>query len=141
MKTILDELLRIERHWQRGRRLKLDPELVILHDEIYGVVPRQFDKGVLEAARALYDYMDKELYGRLVLKDYDYNATLWSEQPESVRRITAEVLNRFAAKVREVRAQYLAEGWIADGSLEFAYLMAHAQNCGYGIWREEDDDL
>lgn len=141
VKTILDELLRIERHWQRGRRLKLDPELVILHDEIYGVVPRQFDKGVLEAAQALYDYMDKELYGRLVLEDYDYNASSWSEQPESVRRITAEVLNRFAAKVREVRAQYLAEGWIADGSLEFAYLMAHAENCGYGIWREEDDAL
>ena len=141
VKTILDELLRIERHWQRGRRLKLDPELVILHDEIYGMVPRQFDKGVLEAAQALYDYMDKELYGRLVLEDYDYNASSWSEQPESVRRITAEVLNRFAAKVREVRAQYLAEGWIADGSLEFAYLMAHAQNCGYGIWREEDDAL
>ena len=141
VKTILDELLRIERHWQRGRRLKLDPELVILHDEIYGVVPRQFDKGVLEAAQALYDYMDKELYGRLVLEDYDYNASSWSEQPESVRRITAEVLNRFAAKVREVRAQYLAEGWIADGSLEFAYLMAHAERCGYGHWREEDDAL
>ena len=141
VKTIIDELLRIERHWQRGRRLKLRPDLIILHDEIYGMVPRQFDKGVLEAARALYDYMDKELYGRLVLKDYDYNASSWSEQPESVRRITAEVLNRFAAKVREVRAQYLAEGWIADGSLEFAYLMAHAQNCGYGIWREEDDAL
>ena len=141
VKTILDELLRIERHWQRGRRLKLDPELVILHDEIYGVVPRQFDKGVLEAAQALYDYMDKELYGRLVLKDYDYNASSWSEQPESVRRITAEVLNRFAAKVREVRAQYLAEGWIADYSLEFNYLMAHAERCGYGHWREEDDAL
>jgi hypothetical protein len=141
VKTIIDELLRIERHWQRGRRLKLRPDLIILHDEIYGMVPRQFDKGVLEAAQALYDYMDKELYGRLVLEDYDYNASSWSEQPESVRRITAEVLNRFAAKVREVRAQYLAEGWIADGSLEFAYLMAHAQNCGYGIWREEDDAL
>ena len=141
VKTIIDELLRIERHWQRGRRLKLRPDLIILHDEIYGMVPRQFDKGVLEAAQALYDYMDKELYGRLVLKDYDYNASSWSEQPESVRRITAEVLNRFAAKVREVRAQYLAEGWIADGSLEFAYLMAHAENCGYGIWREEDDAL
>jgi hypothetical protein len=141
VKTILDELLRIERHWQRGRRLKLRPELIILHDEIYGLVPRQFDKGVLAAAQALYDYMDTELCGRLVLEDYDYNATSWSEQPESVRRITAEVLNRFAAKVREVRAQYLAEGWIADGSLEFAYLMAHAENCGYGIWREEDDAL
>ena len=141
VKTILDELLRIERHWQRGRRLGLDPELVILHDEIYGVVPHHFDKGVLKAAQVLYDYMDKELKGRLVLEDYDYNASSWSEQPESVRRITAEVLNRFAAKVREVRAQYLAEGWIADGSLEFAYLMAHAENCGYGIWREEDDAL
>jgi len=141
VKIIIDELLRIERHWQRGRRLKLRPDLVMLHDEIYGVVPRQFDKGVLAAAQALYDYMDKELYGRLVLKDYDYNASSWSEQPESVRRITAEVLNRFADKVREVRSEYLAKGWLADDSLEFAYLMAHAQNCGYGIWREEDDAL
>ena len=58
-----------------------------------------------------------------------------------MRRITAEVLNRFAAKVREVRAQYLAEGWIADYSLEFNYLMAHAERCGYGHWREEDDAL
>ena len=141
VKTILNALLQIDRHWQRGYRLKLKPDLVMLHDEIYGVVPRQFDKGVLAAAQALYDYMDKELYGRLVLKDYDYNASSWSEQPESVRRITAEVLNRFADKVREVRSEYLAKGWLADDSLEFAYLMAHAQNCGYGIWREEDDAL
>jgi hypothetical protein len=47
----------------------------------------------------------------------------------------------FAQKVREVRSKYLAEGWVADDSLEFAYLMAHAQNCGYGIWREEDNAL
>ena len=40
VKTIVDELLRIERHWQRGRRLKLRPDLVKLHGEIYGVVPR-----------------------------------------------------------------------------------------------------
>ena len=141
VKTIIDELQFIERHWQRGRRLKLRPDLVMLHDEIYGVVPRQFDKWVLKAAQALYDYMDTELCGRLVLKDYDYNATSWDEQPESVRRITAEVLNKFAEKVREVRAQYLAKGWIDDHSLEFNYLMSHAQNCGYGIWREEDDAL
>ena len=141
VKTILDELLRIERHWKRGRRLKLRPDLIILHDEIYGVVPHHFDKGVLAAARALYDYMDNELCGRLVLKDYDYNAASWSDQPESVRRITAEVLNRFADKVREVRSEYLAEGWIADYSLEFNYLMAHAERCGYGQWREEDDAL
>lgn len=141
VKTILDELLRIERHWQRGRRLGLDPELVILHDEIYGVVPHHFDKGVLKAAQVLYDYMDKELQGKLVLEDYDENATSWDEQPESVKRITADVLNRFAAKVREVRAEYLAEGWIADYSLEINYLMAHAERCGYGHWREEGKAL
>ena len=141
VKTIIDELLRIERHWQRGRKLKLRPDLVMLHDEIYGLVPLRFDKGVLAAAQALYDYMDKELCGRLVLKEYNDNASSWSEQPESVRRTTAEVLGRFAEKVREVRSAYLAKGWVADDSLEFAYLMAHAQNCGYGIWREEDDAL
>ena len=140
VKTIIDELQYIERHWQRGRRLKLRPDLVMLHDEIYGVVPRQFDKWVLKAAQALYDYMDTELCGRLVLKDYDYNAVSWDEQPESVRRTTAEVLNKFAEKVREVRTQYLANGWIADHSLEFNYLMDHAQRCGHGWWREEEEE-
>ena len=125
VKTIIDEMLRIERHWQRGLKLKLRPDLIILHDEIYGVVPRQFDKGVLQAAQALYDYMDKEVYGRLTGNE-DF---------------APELMKRFAEKVREVRDQYLAEGWVADNSLEFAYLMAHAQNCGYGIWREEDDAL
>lgn len=113
----------------------------MLHDEIYGLVPRRFDKGVLAAAQALYDYMDKELYGRLVLKEYNYHATSWNDQPESVRRTTTEVLNRFADKVREIRAEYLAEGWVTDDSLAFSYLMAHAQMCGHGWWREEDDAL
>lgn len=138
---IIDELLRIERHWQRGRRLKLRPDLVMLHDEIYGVMPRQFDKGVLQAAQALYDYMDKELQGRLVMEEYDDNATSWYEQPEIVKRTWSEVLGRFAEKVREVRSEYLGEGWVSDGSLEFSYLMAHAQRCGEGLWREEDDAL
>ena len=141
VKIIVDTLLSIERPWQRGRRLKLRPDLVKLHDEIYGVVPRQFDKGVLAAAQALYDYMDKELCGRLVLEGYNYDASSWSEQPESVRRTTAEVLGRFAEKIREVRSKYLAKGWVTDDSLTFSYLMAHGQRCGYGYWREEDDGL
>ena len=139
--TILDALLAIERHWKRGKRLKLRPDLVILHDEIYGVVPRQFDKGVLAAAQELYDYMDRELCGRLVQNNYNYNASSWEEQPESVRRNFAEVMKRFADKVREVRSKYLAKGWIADNSLSFLYLMDHAQRCGYGFWREEDEAL
>ena len=137
VKTILDALLQIERHWQRGRRLKLKPDLVMLHDEIYGVVPRKFDKGVLAAAQELYDYMDGELYGRFVTEDF----RPWDEQPESFKQFVSEQLGRFAAKVREVRSKYLAEGWIADRSLEFAYLREHAMRCGRGFWREEDDAL
>jgi hypothetical protein len=125
VKIITDAILQIERHWQRGRRLKLRPDLVMLHDEIYGVVPLRFDKGVLKAAQALYDYMDKEVYGRMA-----------GNNP-----FAPEVMKLFAQKVREVRSDYLAKGWVADDSLEFAYLMAHAQNCGYGIWREEDEAL
>ena len=142
VKTILDTLLRIERHWRRGVfQLKLRPDLVMLHDEIYGVIPLRFDRGVLEAAQALYDYMDKELRGRLVLKEYNYNAASWDEQPESVKRTTREVMTRFAEKVREVRSKYLAEGWVEDDSLAFSYLMAHAERCGQGWWREEDEAL
>ena len=142
VKTILDTLLRIERHWRRGVfQLKLRPDLVMLHDEIYGVIPLRFDRGVLEAAQALYDYMDTELRGRLVLKEYNYNAASWDEQPESVKRTTREVMTRFAEKVREVRSKYLAEGWVEDDSLAFSYLMAHAERCGHGWWREEDEAL
>jgi hypothetical protein len=135
--TIIDSLAQIERHWQRGRRLKLRPDLVMLHDEIYGVVPRQFDKGVLQAAQELYDYMDKELYGRFVTKDFKP----WDEQPETFKQFVSDQLERFSDKVREVRSKYLAKGWIADHSLEFAYLREHAIRCGQGIWREEDDAL
>jgi N6-L-threonylcarbamoyladenine synthase len=90
-----------------------------------------------EAAQALYDYMDKELCGRLLVEEYDENLS-WSEQPESVRRTASEIMGRFAQKVREVRSEYLGEGWVDDDSLAFAYLLAHAQNCGFGIWREEE---
>lgn len=141
VKTILDAILRIERHWKRGMRLKLRPDLIMLHDEIYGVIPLRFDRGVLEAAQALYDYMDTELQGRLVLKEYNYNAASWDEQPESVKRTTREVMTRFAEKVREVRSKYLAKGWVEDDSLAFSYLMAHGERCGHGWWREEDDAL
>lgn len=141
VKNILDAILRIERHWKRGMRLKLRPDLIMLHDEIYGVIPLRFDRGVLEAAQALYDYMDTELQGRLVLKEYNYNAASWDEQPESVKRTTREVMTRFAEKVREVRSKYLAKGWVEDDSLAFSYLMAHGERCGHGWWREEDDAL
>ena len=141
VKNILDAILRIERHWKRGMRLKLRPDLIMLHDELYGVIPRQFDRGVLEAAQALYDYMDTELYGRLTQIDSEYNSKTWDELPESVKQATREVMTRFAEKVREVRTKYLAKGWVEDDSLAFSYLMAHAERCGYGWWREEDDAL
>ena len=141
VKTILDAMLRIERHWRRGRRLKLRRELIMLHDEIYGLIPQQFDRGVLLAAQELCDYMDTELKGRLVLQEYNYEALSWDEQPESVKRTTREVMTRFVDKVREVRAKYLAKGWLTDDSLAFGYLMAHAERCADGHWYEEDAAL
>lgn len=134
VKTILDALLRTDRHWKRGHQLKLDPEVVILHDEIYGLVPLRFDKVILQAAQELYDYMDSELQGQLSTKGYDPNAT-WRNQPEPVHRAANELLGRFADKVREVRSKYLAKGWVEDVSLAFGYLMAHAERCVQGNWR------
>lgn len=141
VKIILDAILRIERHWKRGMRLKLRPDLVMLHDEIYGVIPRQFDRGVLKAAQALYDYMDTELYGRLTQIHREYNFKSWDELPDSAKRASNEVMGQFARKVREVRDEYLAKGWVEDDSLAFSYLMAHAERCGSGWWREEDEAL
>ena len=73
---------------------------------------------MLKAAQALFDYMDRELQGR---------------------GSTAEAMRRFAEKVGEVREAYLPEGWLADGSLAFGYLMAHAERCAQGSWGGEDD--
>lgn len=134
VKTILNALLRIDRHWKRGHKLKLDPEVVILHDEIYGLIPLQFDRVILQAAQELYDFMDSELQGKLLSKGYDPNAT-WRHQSESVHRAADELLGRFANKVREVRSKYLAKGWVEDVSLAFGYLMAHAERCLLGDWR------
>ena len=125
VKIVLDELIRIDEHWKQGRKKRLRPDLILLHDEIYGVVPNQFDNDVLKAAKALYNYMDNDVYGRMV-----------GNNP-----FGPEALKLFAKKVREVRAEYLAEGWVADDSLEFAYLMAHAESCANGYWREEDEAL
>jgi len=141
VKTILDAIFRIERHWKRGMRLKLRPDLIMLHDEICGGIPRRFDRGVLKAAQALYDYMDTELYGRLTRIHQEYNFKSWDELPESAKCASNEVMGQFARKVREVRDEYLAEGWLEDDSLAFSYLMAHAERCGYGRWREEDEAL
>ena len=89
-------------------------------------MPCRFDKGVLQAAQALYDYMDKKVQGRLVGQD---------------KNVRSEVLWHFADKVREVRTRYLSKGWVEDNSLEFNYLMSHAERCGKGWWNEEDDAL
>ena len=93
---------------------------------------------MLQAAQELYDLMDKELYGRLVLKEDNENALSWNKQPEKVKRIAAEVFGLFVKKVREVRSKYLAGGWVEDKSLEFGYLLSHAERCARGWWRGED---
>jgi hypothetical protein len=85
--------------------------------------------------------MDTELKGRLVLQEYNDEALSWDEQPESVKQATREVMTRFVDKVREVRAKYLAKGWLTDDSLAFGYLMAHAERCADGHWYEEDAAL
>ncbi len=141
VKLITDALLQIDRHWQRGRRLKLDPELIILHDEIYGVVPLRFDKTVLQLARELFDYMDSELQGRLLQEGYDTNIEWWENQPEKAKLALAELMGQYSNKVRALRAKYLAEGWLTDHSLSFSYLLFHAECCAKGWWREEDTAL
>lgn len=141
VQIILNELLRVYRHWKRGRILKLNPEEIIIHDEIYGLVPYQFSSGIVKAAKELYDYMDKEVKGSLIIEGCNTENLHWSDQPESVRSIITDVLERFAAKVREVRDKDFAEGWLKDDSLSFNYLIAHAERCGQGHWNEEDITL
>lgn len=136
VETILDTLQRIERHWQRGRRLKLNPEVVKLHDDIYGVVPLQFDRVVLEAAQAIYDYMEENVRGRL---HYSGRFVSWDKLPKSYRDKCDGVMRRFIQRVREVRAQYLAKGWLSDHSLAFGYILAQAEFIGGYMTSEEED--
>lgn len=131
VKSILDTLMKIERHWQRGRRLKLHPEVVILHDEIWGFIPSRFDKDAIKAAQVLYDYMDKNVRGRMRHKGY--KVSQWGEMPEELRRKILDVSSAFFEKVREVREKYLGKGWLTDQSLEINYLSTHAERIG-GYW-------
>lgn len=136
VKTILDTLQQIERHWQRGRRLKLNPEVVKLHDDIYGVVPLQFDRVVLEAAQAIYDYMEENVRGRL---HYSGRFVSWDKLPKSYRNTYNDVMGRCALKVREVRDLYLGEGWLEERSLAFGYILAQAEFIGGYMTSEEED--
>lgn len=131
VKSILDTLAKIERHWQRGRRLKLHPEVVMLHDEIWGFIPSRFDKDVLKAAQVLYDYMDKNVRGQM--KHKGYKVSQWDEMPEGMQRKITDTSNAFFEKVCEVREKYLGEGWLTDQSLEINYLFTHAERIG-GYW-------
>jgi hypothetical protein len=136
-KTILDTLIPIEQHWQRGRRLKLNPEVVMLHDDIYGFVPRQFDKGVLEAAQELYDYMNREVRGRLRAKG---KVASWGDMPKSFQDNYDDVMRRMSRKVREVRAKYFAKGRLEDHSLAFGYVLGQAEFIGGYMTSEEDEN-
>ena len=135
VKTILDTLLRIERHWERGQRLKLNPEVVMLHDDIYGFVPPRFNTQVIRAAQLLYDYMDKEVRGRLRAKG---KVGSWGDMPESFRNNFDNVSEKVHQKVREVRDQYLGQGWLEDNSLAFSYVLGQAEFIGGYMTSEED---
>jgi hypothetical protein len=115
VKITLDEMLRIERHWRQGHKRRLEPEVVILHDEMYGFVPRQFSSGVLAAAQELYDWMDSELMGK---------------------GATDENIDRFVDKLSELRQKHFGKGWIKDFSLEFNYLLSHGESCAEGYWQK-----
>lgn len=134
---ILQALQRIERHWRRGRRRKIHSEVVILHDEICGCVPSRFYPHVLRAAQSFFNYMDKEVYGKLVAKDSPSR----NDQTKALTRRQKMVMERFAEKIRDMRFSRLFNEKLEDYSLAYNYLMAHAQRCGNGCWRKEEDAL
>jgi len=131
VKTIIDMLQYIDRHWKQGRQRRLNPELLILHDEIYGMVPYWYDLKVLKVARFIYDYMDKELRGQLAIADDESHNPFLDENSEEVQRRGAEVMRRFADKVRELRDENFSAGWMTDLSLSFRYVLAHGRRLAY----------
>lgn len=137
IQEIIRALQRIERHWQRGRRRKIHPEMVILHDEICGCVPSRFYPHVLRAAQSFFNYMDKEVYGKMVAEDSPSR----NDQTKALTRKQKMVMERFAEKIRDVRFSRLFNEKLEDYSLAYNYLMAHAQRCGNGCWRKEEDAL
>ena len=137
IQEIIRALQRIERHWQRGRRRKIHPEMVILHDEICGCVPSRFYPHVLRAAQSFFNYMDKEVYGKMVAEEFCST----KRQKAVVKRRHTMVMNRFVERMQLTRQIYLHNHMFEDYSLAYNYLMAHAQRCGNGCWRKEEDAL
>lgn len=135
VKAILDTLQSIDQHWECGRRMKLNPEVVKLHDDIFGFIPQSFDKEVIEAAQAIYDYMDENVRGRFFYRGYP---VWWNRMTLSFRNKCEGVMRRTSQRVRELRDQYLAKGWLEDNSLAFAYVLAQAEHIARQKTLEED---
>jgi hypothetical protein len=128
-KAILEKLVSIDRHWERGRQLKLNVEVLMLHDSILGCIPPRFDKKVVEAALALHDYMDNEVCDCLHPKE---GSAPLADMPESFRVEYNDVMGKVTRKTREVCNQHLGEGWLEDHPKAFEYVMAYAEDiCGY----------
>lgn len=124
MKKRLKTLRQYEWHLKSGRKLGLTIEEIITHDEIYGFFMTRFEPTVMLAARMIAHHIAEVM--RKPVKGYDVEVSLY-DQPKRVKREVGLLLRIVADLIRDVRDKELGEDWLSDDSLEFSYLMAHAE--------------
>lgn len=124
MKKRFKALRQYEWHLKSGQKQGFTIEEIITHDEIYGFFMNRFEPTVMPAARRIAKFIAEEMPKHV--KGYDVEVSLFS-QSEEVKREVGKGLKRVAEFIRNVRDNEFAEGWLMDDSLEFSYLMAHAE--------------
>lgn len=124
MKKRFKALRQYEWHLKSGQKQGFTIEEIITHDEIYGFFMKRFEPTVMPAAKRIAKFIAEEMPKHV--KRYDIEVSMY-EQTENMKLEVGKGLKRVAEFIRNVRDNEFAEGWLMDDSLEFSYLMAHAE--------------
>lgn len=121
--TIIDALKAVESHLTEGFGMGLTEDELFLHDELYGKFMTSFDKNVVEVAKQLGEYMDKQMPDLSAI--YTPSVT-WKEQTEEFRSKASKEIDDFCAMAIAACNATIGEDWLTEDSMALNYLEDHA---------------
>ena len=121
--TIVNALKAVEAHLAEGFEMGLTEYELFLHDELYGKFMTSFDKNVVDVAKQLCAYMDKQMPN---LSDIYFPEATWKEQSEDFRTKASKEIDNFCAMAIAIANATIGEDWLTEDSLALNYLEDHA---------------
>ena len=123
IKTIINALKTVEAHLAEGFEMGLNEDELFLHDELFGKFMTSFDKKVVDVAKQLNEYMNKQMPDLSAI--YNPEAT-WKEQSEEYRNQASKEIDNFCALAIAIANATIGEDWLTEDSMALNYLEDHA---------------